>query len=245
MGIARRYIKKIHEETTFYATWTPSQVLELGDYGPLDGDGAFGRMGNVIDLGFPGVKTIAAPRPADFLDITTEAGTTISIKAAGEIMAGSKLPDASAGLAISLAKANSLVCKLKGPKQETVGNLKELQDFIIDLYKTGKWTKDWRVVSQRVIADGTTIVYSDTDAVDVQVTAKAPITDIADASLGFSLVHKRGGAVNVVGGANLSPFVSLVRLNNPLFGSPSVETFTADMVRTGEVSPVLVQEIPR
>ena len=247
MGIARRYIKKIHEETTFYAMWSPSQVVDLGDYGPLNDDGVFRRVGNVTDptIGFASIDRGVIPRPADFLDIETEEGTSITVKAEGATLPGSKLPDAKAGLVVSLSQSNALVCKLKGAEQEQIQNFRALQDFIVDLYGRGKWTKDWRIVSERVIADGTTIVYSDTRNVDVEATAEAPITDIADASVQFSVVYKRGGQVSIVGGPGLSPFVSLVRLHTPLFGSPSVSSFTAEMVRAGDVSPTLMIEVPR
>jgi hypothetical protein len=244
MGIAKRYIKKIHNETTFYATWTPSQVLALGDYGALDKEGVFVRKGNLADLGFGAVQKLSEPRPDDFLSIATESGTSVTVKAAGDALAASKLPDAKAGVTFGFTKADSLVCKLKGPKQEAIGNIKAVQDFVIAQYKGGMWTKDWRIVNQRVIADGTTIVYADTEGVDVEATAEAPIQDIADASLKFSVVYKTGGSVNVIGASNLSPFVSLVRLYTSIFHGPRVESFTPDMVAKGEVTPTLVAEVP-
>ena len=245
MGIAQRYISKIHRETSFFATWTPSQVLSLGDFGTLDSNGAFQLEGKLSKLGFTGLSSVSEARSDDFLEITTESGTSITVKAAGDTMASSKLPQAKAGLSISFTKADALVCKLKGPTQESVDNLKDIEDFVIEQYKAGKWTKEWRIVTQRVFAAGTTIVYSDTQGVAIEATAEAPIQNIADANIGLSIVHKSGGAVNVVGGANLSPFITLVRLHKPLFGTPGLKSFTRDMVVSGEVAPVLVVDSPR
>lgn len=245
MGIARRYIKKVHEETTFYATWTPSQVLSLGDYGVLDDDGVFVFQGNVKDLGFSAISVNPSTRPDDFLEITTAEGTSINVKLSGQGLPGSKLPDSSAGVVFSLTRSDSLICKLKGPKQESIGNFKALQDFVIQQYTEGKWTKDWRIVNQRVVADGTTIIYSDTDGVEIQASANAPVKNIADPSLQFGLVFKKGGSVSVLGGADLTPFVSLVRLQAPLFGTPRVSSLTPGMVISGQVSPVLIVESPK
>ncbi|MEQ1571686.1 MAG: hypothetical protein ABMA64_39015 [Myxococcota bacterium] len=244
MGIARRYIHRIHRETGFYAAWTPAQPLALGDYGPLDDNGAFQRVGNVGDLGFGPLTALTEPRPNDFLDVTTGSGTSVTIKAAGQVLAGSSLPQASAGLRISITAADALVCKLSGPRQETLKAMAALQAFVVQAYRDGRWTKDWRIVTQRVVADGATIVYSDSDTVEVEATANAEITDIANPSLGFVVVAKKGGSVSVVGAPGLTPFVSLVRLRNPVFGAPELRAFTPAMVGDGLVQPMLMLEVP-
>ena len=217
MGIARDYIKKIHEELAFYASWMPSQVLALGDYGTMDNDGAFVPLGNVSALGFGELTSVSEKRPDDIFEVSAEEGTSVKVKAAGTAVPGSTLAIADAGITFRFAKANALVCKLKGATQETVNNLGALETFVVQRHRASKWKQDWRVVTQRIVAAGTTIVYSTTDNAALEVSAKSQVRDIADASLAFSVVGKTGGMVHVVGAPDLAPFMTLMKLRKRFF----------------------------
>lgn len=241
MGIAKEYIKKIHEELAFYASWMPSQVLALGDYGTMNDDGAFVPLGNVSALGFRGLTSVAEKRPDDIFEVSAEEGTSVTVKAAGIVLPGSTLATADAGITFSFAKANALVCKLQGAMQESVTNLGALGSFVVQQHNAGKWKKDWRVVTQRIVAAGTTIVYSATDNAALEVSAKSPVKDIADASLGFSVVRKTGGMVNVVGMPDLAPFMTLMKLRRRFFRQPD---FGAAAPAWSGDDPALERDVP-
>lgn len=248
MSAKRSYIRVIRKQLGFQAAWVPGQILHLGEYGFIE-QGAFIFQGRLTDLGGPGIEEESEAQPDANFQVTTGEKTTVTIKLAGEILENTSLPQAKAGVAFKLENDNALVCKLKGARQERIKNFAKVSDFVLKLFEEGKWDRSWRLVSERIVADGTTIVYSNSGTTVIEATANAPVEDIADASVGLSVSHFAGDEVHVVGAATLTPFVRLVRvrgyLKPDLYGAnmlKEIDEFDLDDIRKGKVQLLLVED---
>lgn len=230
MSLKRSYNRIIRRQFGLQAAWMPGQILHLGDYGTMD-EGVFVYKGRLSDLGGPSIQAESEPRDDDTFSATTGAGTEVTIKVEGQVLEGTALPQGKAGVTFSLKDEHALVCKLSGARQDRIANIKAVSDFVRGAYKAGKWERDWRLVTERIVAKGATIVYSESGNSRIDATAEVPIKNYADASIGLGVIHNSGSEVHVVGAADLAPFVRIMKLH--VFPNPSKPDLRGGNVLTG------------
>jgi hypothetical protein len=223
MAIASKlYVKSIYERFSYLATWLPNAKLKLGDVGIREGE-YFKRMSSLKVLGVS-FKVRSGTSYADFT-YTSQSGVKLKTKAAGEMIAGTTLPNAQAGLLIDFSKEGAFLFQAMGCLVDEIEDKIGLGREIIELYKKGNWETNWSIVDTVVKASSATIIVSNSQSASIELTAKTPllITNLANAETGLTLNSQRGDVIRFISVDGLMPLFKLSRLK---------KSFLSKMLRT-------------
>jgi hypothetical protein len=213
----------------YFATWLPDEKLMLGDVGILDGN-IFVRTTNIKDpsIGFE-FSIREDPHPAP-LDVTSESGVSIVIKAAGEVSkALPNVPKAEAGLSIEFSSQGAFILKSPGVQLPSIENIEELKQDVLRAYRDGRWDKHWAVVVRLVTASTATIIVSRSSQSKLELSAGGSYAvgdiDLGNANLKLGMRSQSGDLFQMIGAANATPMFQLARIKKPFFGAPQVQLF--------------------
>jgi hypothetical protein len=224
------YQQEMHNNVGFFATWLPSSVLELGDIGVLEA-GRFRRVGALSELGVPagGVRD-GAPENMSY-SAWAERKAGVSAEASADV------PIAKAELSIQFTRQGGYVFEAIAIRHVEISDRMALAIAILGLYGQGLWQKEWLLVDAVYKADSATIIVSEDAASSIVLNASGhmPIGSLplADTKAGLSVSSVSGKIVHIVAQRGLSPMYSCLKVQDPLFGSPSLSP-----VRGMQANPV-------
>ena len=215
---ASTYVKGIHQRFTSYAAWPPTQSRRLGDVGRMV-DGQFQLLSTLKRLEFDDFEERVGPKGTD-LSHSSGSNVSIQLKAQGETMPGSSIPQAKAGALVEFSTAGAFVFQMAGPVVHEIEDQARLADHILKLYREvtdGKraWQEDWCVITEVQTADKVTILVSSSGASKVELSADGiPAGQAPLATLGGSLsvVTQRGEVTTVLAESNLTPLFRVARV---------------------------------
>ena len=226
----KQYLKEMKSKFGYHATWEPGKRLKVGDIGVLD-SGIFRLMSSLGDENIP--VEIRVDEDEGTLEYTSEGGATISAKAAGEVPSGavSGLGQADAGFSINFNKENAIVVKVKGYRTHQIANLGAVERAVVDRFRQRDWRKNWVIINELVEAKSGTILISSTKDAKIELKANANIekasgSNIADASLGLSVVKNKNISTKVVAEHGITPLFRVVGVRKSGFkakGMPGEE----------------------
>lgn len=228
MKTSKKYTRELYRQFKYLAAWLPGTPFALGDIGILKGR-EFTKIGNLKDEKFKIDFDIEKDTtPAD-INHSSKGAVTISIKAAGSASpSGSTLTQADAGVTVEFSKENAILFKAKGTLNNTIKNQIKLGDQILELYKEGKWDKDYVVITELVEAKSSTIMISSEKTGKIELKANGQAgnnaIDIADASLGFSTTFSKGLSTEIIAESGLTPLFKASKVKSR-FLKPAIFEF--------------------
>jgi hypothetical protein len=213
------YQAEMHRNVGYFATWLPSDPIQLGDIGILEG-GRFRRQGSLRELGISmaGVREGTAETMSYSASAERSTGVSAGVSAV--------VPVAAAEFSIRFRSEGGYVFEAIGIRNVEVENRLELAQQILGVYERGDWRKEWLVVDSIYMAESATILVSEENSSEIvlKANANAPLgtLPLADPKLGLTVTSASGKIVHLVARNNLSPLYSCMRVKDPIFGGASV-----------------------
>jgi hypothetical protein len=246
---AELYVNGIKKKLrNYYAAWLPSEKLQLGDVGVLNGN-VFSR---ITTLGSCGISFTTRPDPNSTpLDYVSESGVSIFLKAAGEVSTQlPNIPQAQAGVGVEFSKQGAFVFKAPVSHEPAIEDILKLEKDVVQQYQNGNWRTNWAIIVRLVETPTATIMVSNSSQSRAEFavggSATAGPVDLGNASLSFGLRAERGDVFKVVGGQNLTPIFQLAQLKTRWFKDPtfSIRAFHVESRGMDEITPALTQRDP-
>jgi len=215
----RLYQQEMHNNLGFFATWLPSDRIEVGDAGVLDA-GRFRKMTSLKDLGIE--YSVEEGEATQDLKYTATQGTSISTSADA---AAAKLLKAE--ITVEFSRNGAFVFHASALRQRSIQDRPSVAERLTPMVERGRWQKEWLLVESLHTAECATIIVSEESSAGLVLSASsdAPLLGIslADPSVALTITSTRGRIVHVIGGKGLHPLYSCLRLKHKLFGSPSLQ----------------------
>jgi len=136
-------------------TWLPNAHLELGDVVVIRRH----RVRNVSDLESLGVKfkIDKDPTPGD-LELISSHKVNVVFKPKGSIIESSSLLETEAGFVVAFEGNRGFTFRANGVRENSIKDTLGLRDPIIELYKQGRWDKNFNVITSLVEAESVTVI---------------------------------------------------------------------------------------
>ncbi|MEB2777467.1 hypothetical protein SYJ56_19285 [Algoriphagus sp. D3-2-R+10] len=244
MKTSKKYTREIKEQFGYLATWLPSTPLSLGDIGILKNN-QFTKISNLSDFGIQ--FEIEIDKTKSDIEHSSKGAVSISTKASGTVAPqGSALAEVDAGITVEFSKENAILFKANRTTSPCIKDQIKLGKAVIELYKEGKWDKDWSVITEKVDAESATILISSSSSGKIELKAKGKVEaaklDIADAKLGFELTFSKDLSTKIIGEESLTPLFKASKVNSSLFNPPifrmnkikSMDLMTPDKAKSNE-----------
>jgi hypothetical protein len=200
-ALADVYTTAVHHNLKQYATWPIGSLLQVGDYGTLQGT-MFNRIGNIADARFK-IKCKEAQSPArlvfEFKSAEIEE-TKLRAGASANVTGTPATVNAKATL--NFAKSNSVYFRSTRLSYMRLDNFADVSQAIMDAFKKGAWDGNLVFIQDLFISKGTTVIISISDGatIDIEATAKGiEQIDLADVNAGLSFTHDRNVGLKVIG----------------------------------------------
>ncbi|MCW3126057.1 MAG: hypothetical protein JWO03_1715 [Bacteroidetes bacterium] len=242
-GPQTQYTDEMKKHFGYYAAWEPGIPIEIGDVGTLSGN-VFTRHANLRDLE---VDIETAPNRGQSTDLqyTSNGSVNISTKLSGAVPAtGSSLSSLDLGISIEFGKEFATLFKADKTTSPSIRNTIKLGEDILKLFKDGKWDKNWRIVTEVIVAESASVIISNSTNSKVELKANGNINavkiDIADAAFNFSAVNTRGINTMILAQKGMTPLFKLMGiktriLQEPVFatrGIKAIDLITPDSIQT-------------
>lgn len=216
----RLYQTEMHANMGFFCTWLPGDPLHLGDIGILEG----GRFRTQTTLAELGVKFTGTGKGSpQNLQYTSKAGTTVSVRAGAELQM--PLP-ASAEIDIKFGNEGAFLFHASNVTNESLADRLNLSLSVSSLHSNGRWRKEWYLVESLYSADCGTIIISQDSSAHLVISAASSMPlgplPLADPQVRLSVSSASGKMVQVVGGRDLRPLYSCIRLKETWLGDAKV-----------------------
>jgi hypothetical protein len=216
------YQKEMHDNLGFFATWLPGDPIEVGDAGVLK-NGTFRRVGSLAELGIP--FDVSDGSTTQDVQYTSTSGTKVAFSAGANAAGVAK-----AEITIDFSRAGAFVFHASGLRTCRLVNRMDVARRLLAARRAGQWQASWLLVESLHTAEQATIVVSEDSSAGMSLTAHAaaiPSVSLADPKISLAVTSTRGKLVHVVGGQGLRPLYACLRIEEPLFGEPSVESVRA------------------
>jgi len=227
-GPKTQYTHEMYKKFGYFATWEPNRPLELGDVGVLY-ENEFTRLFN-ISKRFESIKfdIFKDDTPGD-LEYSSEGSVTICTKVAGTIpQIGSVLTEADAGITIEFNNEKAVVFKANETISPSIDDTVRLGEDIIQLYREGKWEKNWVVITELVKAGSASIFISNKKNGKVELKANANIQatnfDIANAEFSFSPAFSGGLETRIIAQKGLTPLFKVMGMKSRFSLPPTLRS---------------------
>jgi hypothetical protein len=134
---------------------------------------------------------------------------------------------AKAEITIDFSSAGAFVFHASQMQQHRLENRRAVDDQIVKAYRRKKWNRDWFLVEAIHFAKCATVIVSEENSAQLilAMSARGSLTglSLSDPKVGFKIVSTRGKLFQTIGGRNLHPLYSCLRLAKPLFGKPAIQ----------------------
>jgi hypothetical protein len=235
----RTYQAEMHRNLGFFATWLPGDPIEIGDVGILV-DGRFRRMLSLDDLGIP--YTSSKVGAAQNVQYTSSKGTKI-----GAVTGASATGVARGEIAIDFAAEGAFVFQAAGLRARRLQELPVVGRSVLAAYEEGRWSKEWLLIESFHTANSARIIVSQDSSAGLVLTAKADnlasMLSLADPKIGLEVASSRGKLVHVVGGRELRPLYSCLRVQKPFLADPSMAPARGRATQTIEFERVQISDL--
>ncbi len=217
-----RYLKGVFEKLKYHAAWPPNQPRRLGDVGRLV-HGEFQPQTSLELLGIKFAERVGPPG-AD-ISYTSGASVSVKLKAEGQSLPGTTIPQAKAGAVVEFSSSGAFVFQATAPVVREIDNQAGVGKEILTLYrKPGRqrgWEVDWCVVTELLTADRLTVLVSDSKDSKVELAAngKVPVggpAPLASVNGSLSVIAQKGEVTSVLAEAGLSPLFRVSRIKRSL-----------------------------
>ena len=235
MKTSKKYTKELYRQFGYLATWLPGTPIALGDIGILRNN----EFTKISTLESQGIKFDVVDDPTESdIEHSSKGGVSLTTKASGTAApVGSALGNMDAGITVEFSKENAILFKANGTTSPSIKNQIALGAEIIKRFQTGKWDKDWAVVTEVVNAKSGTILISSSrnGKIELKATAKVDtaMLDIADTKLGLEMKFSKDLSTKIIAQEGLTPLfkVSTVKSNQKLTPAQKMSKLrTMDMV---------------
>ncbi|MGL4994145.1 MAG: hypothetical protein ACRC6R_08515 [Bacteroidales bacterium] len=211
-----RYTHRIKKQFGCQASWPPSTLLNLGDYGYLR-DGTLVIVGNLKDLGVSIEKSEAKPFSCRYIK-KDEIETTLKSKNQ-DPPKGSLLKKEDSGAHLIFKKPGSLIFAIDNAIETQIANSHNIETQLIELANNEKWRNDYLYVSDIILADDALIIvsYSDKLEIDLKIESENELTEFANIEkLGvkISTSSRDIQGFNITNNSTSTPLFQLTRLSH-------------------------------
>ena len=219
MQTFKKYTRELKKQFGYLATWLPGTPIELGDVGILRKN-RFTKISNLSD--FEIQFEIESDETKADIEHSSKGAVSLTTKASGTATPQeSVLAEVDAGITVEFSKDNAILFKANGTTSPSIKDQAALGEKIIELYKKGKWDKDWAVVTEVVNSDSATILISSSSNGKIELKAKGEVEaaklDIADAEIGFELLYSKDVSTKVIAETALTPLFKVSKLKSRKF----------------------------
>ncbi len=227
MGLAEDYFDVVRKQCAgMVAVYPPNEHIALGDYGPIV-DGRFNRLGNIASLG-----VAVTPRPSQrnmSREFSSKGTSRVAVGANFAVAPG--VVTAKPALALSFDSDVSVYFAVAGCTVTGVEDLESMKPVIVDLFRKGRWDKDWRIVTTVVEAANMTVAIAQQRNSKLVLEAKGdvPTLDMASVDLSLNVTFDSSSAEKWIteksppGDPPLTPFCWMYQIKTDLFGgAPSL-----------------------
>lgn len=221
MSLGRVYARKLHEDLVYYyAQWLPTQRIELGTVGILEGH-LFRPQGTLQDLGIsfdPATETLDDLESSP-LELVSSKGVTITTKLAGETNQSlPSIPQASAGIGVEFSSEAAFVIKGSEMYEPRIRPLFRIEKEIKKAYNAGTWKKNYAVVFSKLEAPHADIIISKSSnsklELQASVTGGAAVVELGNAQVTFSITRHSGAVLTTMGAKDVTPAFQLMGLKH-------------------------------
>lgn len=198
-----------------HATWEPTQPVQLGDIGLLEGR-AFHQRSNLKSLGITFSDRAGGSRPS----ISFGSSGTTEIRLKPQITAPTGVVSQKAQLELSFYSKGSVFFHAVQCETVVISEIEKLQQIILDRFKRGEWNPKMVVVTKLIRANATTIAVAGQSGASLTLEAQGalPTLDLANAELRFQVQSASRINYQLISEAGLVPLISLSKLQRRLFG---------------------------
>ena len=230
---AKTYQNEMHGNLGFFATWLPSDSLDIGDVGVLEG-GRFRKLSSLTDLE---IKFSVSPKgPPQDLRYTSTSGTTLTVGGAAPV---ANIPGVSAEIKIAFSHEGSFLFHASNVRNAKLENVAALCESILNAYARGQWKKEWYLIDSLHTAECATIVVTEGSSSGLVLAASADVSlgtmPLADPRVQLSVSSSSGKMLQIVASRNLRPLYSCLRLKHSWFSDPSVAPVRGKARATSEL----------
>ncbi|MDO7173713.1 hypothetical protein [Mariniflexile sp. AS56] len=210
----------------YYATWNPGVPLKLGDIGTLNNN-VFTRLAGLSDRGIDfEVRTDDTKTP---LEHSSQGSVSVTTKLSGTVAPqGSSLANLDVGIIAELSKENSTLFKANNTTSPSIKDNIKLGEQILNLYREGKWNKNWVIITELVEAETVTVIISNNSNSKIELKAnaniEAPTIDIADADFKFSTQFSKELETKIISAEELTPLFKVMGMKTRIFLPPIFKT---------------------
>ncbi len=210
----------------YYATWLPTDEIQLGDIGELDGP-YFSRISTLSDLGVSfNVRQAEHSSP---ISLVSGFDTSVSFKAAGVLDPKmSSIAQADAGVKVSFSRRGAFLVSAAVTFQPSIEHMVGVDQAIKAMLKTRKWDRRWAVVVRLIECTYATIMISrsSSSAVEIGVRGKsaAQVIDLGDATVSMEIGATTGDVLCIPGATGITPFFQVTKIQMGLFGNARTTT---------------------
>jgi hypothetical protein len=193
-----------------YAVWPPGRVLTLGDIGVLSGVGDFRKLTDLWQLGIQARFEAGQPQP---MSATSEDVREAAAQASAEAASIAR-----GDLDLSLGNEGAVIFEVRDFQHIQIGNLAEIADRVVELWKQGIWDRSWCLVDQVWQASSGTIIVSGSSGTRVNISAGLTgaipgLEVLANPGIGAYVAVHGEGVTKIIGGSNLTPMFTCMALN--------------------------------
>lgn len=208
-SIAESYTSTLHEKLKFFASWPNNMLVQLGDYGTLQG-ALFAKTGNLgSDFNINIVPDIQSGAVNNVFEHKSGGIKEIQLNADASTI------QADACVRLEFGSANSLYFKALKSTYSGLKNRAEVDLEILRRYNNDLWDAKLVVVISVIKATATTILISEGKGASVEISGRATTTEginLVDASAGLSIRSDKHMGLKILASNGLTPLFGLARV---------------------------------
>lgn len=218
----KQYTNEMKRKFGYYATWNPGVPLQLGDVGIFKNN-VFTKISDLES--FQITFDIREDQTEVDLEHSSQGSVSVTTKLSGTVAPhGSVLADADAGIVVEFGKDNSTLFKANKTVSPTIKDTIQLGNIVLELFKQGKWNKNWAIITELVKAESATIIISNSSNSKIELKANAnvdaPSFDIADANFEFSTLISKGLETMIIAAEGITPLFKCMGIKTGIFVPP-------------------------
>lgn len=226
MSVAGTYCQDVSRELRLLAAWPPGSPMKVGSVGRFLGDRVFEPE---TSLDACGIQFCVDDDPGPgILSYTSEGVTESGIKA------GARVPDLATGaitakaqVTITFQREHGIIFRASGLRYQTMRDQPAMARNVARLAESGRWGRDWYVVTQVVQAASVSVLISDAPAAEVELTLAADAAvggvDLVGAELRPRVVRHKHMHVLIVDEGGLAPLFKAKRVRRTFFGDVTLK----------------------
>lgn len=221
MKTSKKYTREMRRQLGYFATWLPGTPLDLGDIGVFKNN-IFTKISNLSDFNI----SFEIEEDANTSDIEHHSAGSVSLstKASGKTIEGSTLGELDMGIAVQFSRQNAILFKANNAKSPSIKNQIDLGRTIVQLFKDGKWDKNWSVITELVVSESTSVIISSSSKgkIDLKATGDVSINkiDIASAEATFELAYSKDLSTKIIAQQGMTPLFKVSKIKSRLFMPP-------------------------